>query len=304
MQLSRLVAGITAALIAGTASAADVSFSLVADVQQAVPPGSTLPYEIHVAITNNGVPAQSQGVCLFSVNLTSDLRIDQSPVESFAPRIETSFNTVAPQSGVSDGAGGVAGIMAGQSCVADGESVLGIGVGGSSMIAAGTLRMPATPGQYTVRIAPVQVLLIAANGNPSLAPDSTSGDSLTVTVSANAPSDEDEPGDGAASTNGLSSDADLGTDGTGSGDDLGTDGLDGNGTDLGTSGGTGDGDEASTDGLDDGATGGQADGQPGTADPASAPVEQPLLGLCGAGATGPAALTLTGIIALRTRRRR
>jgi len=250
-------------LIAPVGRGADVSVDLIADLSGSVSIGSTVPYEIHVAISP-GASGASQGLCLFVLDLQSDLGVDQQQVLAFAPAIAAGFDGISLQFGVPDGRGGVRDIGAAQSCNVAEDTVLGIGLAGQTLVARGELQMPTTTGTYTVRIRPLQVSLIAPDGDGAISPDTTDGGSLAITVG---PAGDD---DGDAGTDGLNDNS----------GDPGTDGLNDNGSDVGTDGSTDDDNTNSGDG---------AGGGTGSAGPTPA--------LCGDGIFA-AALLLLGTITI------
>ena len=281
---------LTALLVASISRAASVSVSLMADVAAPVPAGSTLPYEIHITINDAGGSPKTQGLCMFVVNLQSDLAVEQAPVQAFAREIAAGFDAIPLQFGVPDGSGGVSNIAAAQPCFVADDTVLGLGLYGRTLVAQGELFTPPTTGNFTVRIIPLQMSLIAPEGDRAIDPDSVSGGSLSITVGPAGAGD-----DGDTDTDGLGGDdGDAGTDGLGEGD-TGTDGL-GNGN-VGTNGGPDGGDgDAGTDGLDDGDdnSNSSAGSDLGMVGGGSATPASPTLGLCGAGLLGS---IFTGLIA-------
>jgi len=267
------------------ASASDIVVSVTTDAGPSVEPGGLVSYDVSVSITNTPIPADTLGVCLFSINLRTDLGVDQSPVDAFAPEVVAAFDAISPQSGVPDSQGGVAGIIAAQSCNVDAGSALGIGLGGSSPVASGTLRMPTTPGTYTVSVEPAQFQLISADGNRGISPGQTEGRSTSILVSVSGGSDDQDD----AGTDGLGDGEDSDSDDSGDEqDDTGTDGI---GDDNGDSG-AGDEEDANTDGI------GGASQDPQD-EATTDPTVRPTLGLCGGQATVAAVLGVACLLALR-----
>ncbi|MCP4247811.1 MAG: hypothetical protein GY778_12250 [bacterium] len=270
--------------IIGQAGAATVTVSLSADAGTTASPGTSLPYEIHIAIGNAGTPADNQGLCELVLKLTSDLGVAQTPIQSFAGSVGSGFNGVTPQFGVPNGSEGVDGIAAAQACVVTADTALGVGFPGQTLVARGALQMPETPGLYTVQIEPVQINLIAADGSGAVSPDTSAGGSLAVMVTTTGGADDGD-------TDGVpGGDDDVGTDGTGGDDGAGTGGDDdgagpGGGDDVGTDGGSDDPDDDGTGSNDVAGSG-------------STP------SLCAAGIVCPMLLGAFGLVALRLASRR
>ena len=225
------------------------------------------------------------GLCLFGLNLQSDLGVEQSPVQSFSLDVASGFTAVTPQFGTPTSNGGLDAVAASQNC--DGPAVLGVGLPGKTMIARGELRMPATPGQYTVRVTPFQIQLIGAEGGGEM-PQAVSGGTLSITVGEAEETADGEGQDGTDGAPGAGGDGDAPAPPAGDG---GTGGIGGDGT-TGGADGTGIDADSDTNGT------GTISSQPITGEPVSA--EPASGGLCGFGMLGAALYTLIGLLGLRT----
>ncbi|HUU84349.1 MAG TPA: hypothetical protein VM243_12670 [Phycisphaerae bacterium] len=265
-----------------TAQAATVSTGIVTAVSSPVPAGSTVPYEIHLVISDVGDAFQPEGLCLFALDLSSDLGVEQPRLQAFSLDVASSFTATAPQFGTPNSNGGLNGIAAAQNC--DDPTVLGVGLPGNTLVARGELQMPGTPGQYIVTVFPSQVLLIRPEGGGQ-SPTAIDGGTLSITVgeAGIGTGDEDAGTDGApgAGDGSAPPTGDGGTGGIGEGGS--GDGTDQTGTDADTNGDN----IVSMEVL----TGGPAAG------------EAPSGGFCGFGMIGPIVLAMCALWCLRAVRR-
>lgn len=290
----------TTLTVVASARAAIVSADIVPGLQSPVAAGSTVPYEIHLTITTVGDELNPGGLCLFVVNLSSDLGVEQPPLQAFSLEVASGFTAL--QYGTPNSEGGLNGISAAQNCTA--PAVRDVGLPGRTTIARGELHMPSVPGEYTVRVAPLQISLIRAeDGDES--PEAVNIGTLSIIVSEGVETADGQGQDAADGT------ADAGTGGAGDSTapppgDGGTGGVGGDGAGAATGGLGGDG---TTDGADGTGIGTGADtsgagtttsevltGGPAAGTPASG-------GLCGLGMLGATLFALAGVLALRAARR-
>lgn len=281
---------VTTLAVVASARAAIVSADIVPGLQSPVPAGSTVPYEMHLTITTVGDEPNPGGLCFFLLDLSSDLGVEQPPVQAFSLEVASGFTAL--QYGTPNSEGGLNAISAAQNCTA--PAVRDVGLPGKTTIARGELHMPSVPGEYSVRVAPLQISLIRAeDGDES--PEAVNIGTLSIIVGEGV-----ETPDGQDATDGAG-DAGAGDGGTGGvggdGDGAGTDGLGGDGTTDGAdgTGGAGIGTAADTSGAGT-TTSNVLTGGPAAGTPASG-------GLCGLGMLGAALFALAGVLALRAARR-
>lgn len=176
-------------LFAGPASAAVVTFDLVpANTPNATEvtalPGSEVPYQIFVEVTSEDPNlVDNNGLSFFSINIGTNLVVEQPPLTQFSPQIAQTF-TIVQSLGTPSG-DDILQIGGGQNTFAGGSVTGGIGQAQAVLIGQGVFRTPTLEGPYQVAIdatTSTANVFTAGSLNSAVAATLVAGPGFTINV--------------------------------------------------------------------------------------------------------------------------
>lgn len=171
------------------ALAATVRFDVVPTSDNAatsvtVTPGADVPYQVYVQVTSDDTTtADNNGLSFFTLEILTNLTVEQRPLDSFAKLIADNFTTVASLGTVQDD--DIVQIGGGQNIFAGSTAVAGIGTGTTrQLVGDGRFVAPATEGTYTVAPGADSMANVLVAGSVSSATQATfqAGPGFTIKV--------------------------------------------------------------------------------------------------------------------------
>jgi len=148
-------------------------------------PGSEVAYQIYIqVISDNTATADNNGLAFFTVDILTDLGVEQPAMDSFSALVNQAFTVVRSLGTPQDD--DILQIGGGQNTFAGGTVTAGIGSGEGQLIGQGRLITPSAEGSHTVAIGPSSQANVFAAGSLTSAGQATlqAGPGFTIAVSS------------------------------------------------------------------------------------------------------------------------